>query len=106
MKYEMESPWQQIHGKISRRRTHIVWAQNAYGTRFTQLRNKRASTPSASEIATRAKFKQAAQQTNTIMMDVSQLTPYRTAWRSAVQSGTTRYKTLRGYVFAQIYNTL
>ena len=102
----MESPWMEMHGKISKKRTKIVWAETPWGTRFTQLRRKRSTAPSATETATRNKFKQAATQTNTIMMDVSQLAPYRQAWRQKIQLGNNTHKTLRGYVFSEVYKTL
>ena len=106
MKYEMESPWMELHGKISKKRTKIVWAQTPWGTRFTQLRGKRSSQLSATEVTVRSKFKQAVTQRNTIMMDVTLLDPYRAAWREKIRSGSTPYKTLRGYVFAEVYKTL
>lgn len=106
MNYEMESPWQQLHGKISKKKTKIVWAENAYGTRFTQLRSKRSTKETAAELATRAKFRQAAQQTTAIMMDIDQLEPYRQAWRAAILAGNRRHKTLRGYIFAQVHKSL
>ena len=102
----MESPWMELHGKISKKRTKIVWAETPWGTRFTQLRGKRSTKETASEIAVKSKFQQAATQTNTIMMDIEQLEPYRTAWRQKIQSGNRTYKTLRGYVFSEVYKTL
>ncbi len=106
MKYEMETPWMELHGKISKKRTKIVWAETPWGTRFTQLRGKRSSLPSATETTIRQKFRQAAAQRNLIMMDIEQLEPYRQAWRAKIQSGNTAYKTLRGYIFAEVYKTL
>lgn len=106
MNYEMESPWMQLGGKISKKRTKIIWAQNMYGTRFTQLRSKRRTKPSAAEQATREKFKQATTQTNLIMTDVDQLEPYRQMWKAKILAGYKTQKTLRGFIFAQIYRTL
>ena len=106
MKYEMEAPWMQLGGKISKKRTRVVWAQTAYGTRFTQLRGKRSTEPSAYELAQRAKFKQALQQANTIMTDIDQITPYRTAWMAHIRSGNVKYHTLRGFIVAQVYKSL
>ncbi len=106
MNYEMEAPWMRLGGKISKKRTRIVWAETAGGTRYTQLRRKRTSAPTAAESAVRQKFRQAATQRNIIMMDVELLEPYRQAWRAKIQSGNTTYKTLRGYIFAEVYKTL
>ncbi len=106
MNYDMESPWMQLGGKISKKRTKIIWAQNMYGTRFTQLRGKRRTKPSQAEISKRAMFKDAMQRTQAIMQDIDQLEPYRQAWKAKVLAGYKTQKTLRGYVFAQIYKTL
>lgn len=106
MNYEMESPWQQLHGKVSKKSTRIIWAQNMFGTRFTQLRSKRLYKPSSAEQACKAKFKTASEQTNAIMMDIDQLEPYRSAWRAAIKSGNYKHHTLRGYIFSQVYKTL
>ena len=106
MNYEMEAPWMQLGGKISKKRSQVVWAQRSYGKRYTQLRGKRSSEPSAYELAQRAKFKQALQQANTIMTDVDQIESYRLQWRNALQKGNTKYHTLRGFIVAQVYKTL
>ena len=106
MKYEMEAPWMKLGGKISKKRTRIVWAQNAHGTRYTQLRSKRSTRFSAAEKASQAKFKQAITQANTIMTDIDQITPYRTAWVAHLRSGNVKYHTLRGFIVAQVYKTL
>lgn len=106
MNYEMESPWQQLHGKISKKRTRVIWAQNMFGTRFTQLRGKRTTKLTADEHARQSKFKTASEQTNAIMTDIEQLEPYHAAWRNAIKAGNLKYRTLRGYVFSQVYKTL
>ena len=102
----MEAPWMKLGGKISKKRTKIIWAENAWGTRFTQLRGKRSTKESAVELACRAKFRQTKTQVEAIMQDVDQLEAYRQAWRAAVNAGNRKYHTLRGYVFAQVYSTL
>ena len=106
MNYEMESPWMKLGGKISKKRTQIIWAENSFGTRFTQLRGKRRTKPSADEISKRSKFTAAIQRTQDIMQDLDLLEPYRQAWRAKVLAGSTKHHTLRGYVFAQIYKSL
>jgi hypothetical protein len=40
------------------------------------------------------------------MTDIEAIEPYRQAWRNLIRSGNTTYKTLRGYIFAQVYRTL
>ena len=102
----MEAPWMKLGGKISKKRTRIVWAETAWGTRFTQLRRKRSTLPTAAETAARSKFRQAKAQTETILMDIDLLEPYRQAWRQKILAGNTKYHTLRGYIFSEVYKTL
>ena len=106
MKYEMEAPWMKLGGKISKKRTRIVWAETPWGTRFTQLRGKRSSKETAAELACRSKFSQAKAQVEAIMQDIDQLESYRQAWRANILAGNTKYHTLRGYIFAQVYRSL
>ena len=106
MNYEMEAPWMKLGGKISKKRTKIVWAENAWGTRFTQLRGKRGSKETAAELAARSKFRQAKAQVEAIMQDIDQVEQYRQAWRARILAGNTKYHTLRGYIFAQVYKSL
>lgn len=108
MNYTLEAPFGNPHGKLSKKNCQIIWAQNnGTGTRFTQVRIPRNSQePTAAQIAVIAKFKQASTQTNSIMQDIDRLKPYRQAWVAKIKSGNTRYKTLRGYIFAEVYKNL
>ncbi len=97
----MEAPWQRVGGKISKKRTQVVWAQNAYGTRYTQVLSKRSTLFSSSEIAVQDKFRQVSAKVVEVLSDATQRAQYQVAF--AQQS---RYKTLRGYIFAQEYAKL
>ena len=99
-------PIDHISGKISKKHRTTYCYLNSTGTKYTQLYTKPTSTPSAAQQATTAKFRQAAQQTNSIMADIEAIEPYRQAWGNLIRSGNTTYKTLRGYIFAQIYKSL
>ena len=99
-------PIDHISGKISKKHRTTYCYLNSTGTKYTQLYTKPTGAPTAAQLASISKFRQAAQQTNTIMMDVEQLTTYRTAWRNQIHNGNYSYRTLRGYIFAQIYRTL
>lgn len=74
MTYEMESPWMKLGGKISKKRTRIIWAVRANGKRFTQLRSKRSTPPSVEELARRNKFRTVRQAALERSMDLSHLT--------------------------------
>ena len=99
-------PIDHISGKISRKHRTVYYYRAGTGAKYTSIFTTPTGTPTAAQQACTAKFRQAAQQTNTIMMDVTAVEPYRTAWRNLIRSGNTTYKTLRGYIFSQIYRTL
>ena len=99
-------PIDYLSGKITKRHRTIYCYRYGIDHRYTTVHTTPTGAPTAAQLASISKFRQAAQQTNTIMMDVEQLEPYRTAWRNQIKSGNTSYHTLRGYIFAQVYRTL
>ena len=99
-------PIDYLSGKITKRHRTIYCYRNAIDRRYTTIHTTPTGAPTAAQLASISKFRQAAQQTNTIMMDVEQLTTYRTAWRNQIHNGNYSYRTLRGYIFAQVYRTL
>ncbi len=99
-------PIDYLSGKITKRHRTIYCYRNAIDRRYTTVHTKPTGAPTAAQMASITKFRQAAQQTNTIMTDITAIEPYRTAWRNLIRSGNTTYRTLRGYVFAQVYRTL
>ena len=99
-------PIDHISGKISRKHRTVYCYRTGTGAKYTKLHTTPTGAPTAAQLASISKFRQAAQQTNTIMMDVEQLTTYRTAWRNQIHNGNYSYRTLRGYIFAQVYRTL
>ena len=92
--------------KITKRHRTTYCYRQGTDRRYTTVYTTPTGDPTAAQQACVAKFRQAAQQTNTIMMDVDRLEPYRTAWRNQIRSGNRTYSTLRGYIFAQVYKTL
>lgn len=106
-KIQMEYPFTRISGKPVKECDTVF--RMAYGQQYLYGRDRSRTTKSeltAAQQASTAKFRQAAQQTNTIMTDIDQLTPYRTAWVAYLKSGSVRYKTLRGFIFAKVYKAL
>lgn len=99
-------PIDHISGKIAKKHRTTYNYRNDSGAKYTSVYSTPTGAPTAAQQACKAKFRQAAQQTHTIMMDIEQLEPYRTAWRNAIKNGNRSYPTLRGYVFAQVYRTL
>lgn len=106
-KIQMEYPFTRISGKPVKECDTTF--RMAYGQPYLYGRDRSRTfkyPPSAAQQTSIAKFRQAAQQTNTIMTDIEAIEPYRQAWRNLIRSGNTTYKTLRGYIFAQVYRTL
>jgi len=99
-------PIDYLSGKISKRHRTTYCYRQTTDRRYTTVYTTPTGAPTAAQQSTKQKFSQAAQQTNTIMMDVDQLELYRTAWRNLIRSGNRTYSTLRGYIFAQVYKTL
>lgn len=103
----MEYPFTRISGKPVKDCDTVF--RMAFGQSYLYGRDRsrtRNTDSTAAQEAVKSKFKQAAQQTNSIMQDIDRLTPYRTAWIAKIKGGNTQYKTLRGYIFAQVYKSL
>lgn len=99
-------PIDYLSGKITKRHRTTYCYRQITDRRYTTVYTTPTGAPTAAQQSTKQKFSQAAQQTNAIMTDISQLDPYRQAWRNQIRSGNTTYSTLRGYIFAQVYKTL
>ena len=99
-------PVDYLNGKIAKRYRTIYCRRKDTDNRYTSVYNTPTVAQSAAQLASIARFRQAAQQTNTIMADIAQVETYRTQWRAHMQSGNPRYRTLRGFIFAQVYQTL
>ena len=99
-------PIDHLSGKISRKHRTTYNYRQASGRKYTSVQGTTSEDYTTAQQTCMTKFKTAAQQTNAIMTDIEQLEPYRIAWRNAIKNGKSRYSTLRGYIFAQIYKGL
>jgi hypothetical protein len=99
-------PIDYLSGKITKRHRTIYCYRYAIDRRYTTVHTTPTGAPTAAQLASNAKFRQAAQQTNTIMTDVSQVQTYSTQWRAHMQTAHPRYRTLRGFIFSKVYLTL
>lgn len=71
-------------------------------TVYTRARSKkRTGAPTADELERRARFSAAVKATYARMQDPQHMAPDVVAWRNQ-----TRYETLYGYVFSQVYPTV
>ena len=105
-KIGMEYPFNRISGKPMKECDTVFRMAFRQPYLYGRDRSRYKYNPTAAQSAQNAKFRQAAAQARTIMMDIDQLEPYRTAWRNHIKNGNTNYKTLRGYIFAQVYKSL
>ena len=99
-------PIDYLSGKITKRHRTIYCYRNAIDRRYTTVYTTPATAPTAAQISVQNKFRQAVQQTNSIVTDINQLQTYSTQWRAHMQSGHPRYRTLRGFIFAKVYQNL
>lgn len=100
-------PVDYVRGRVTKRDRTVYSYRQGIDCRYTSAPLRfRNDNPTSAQQATITKFKQAATQTNAIMQDIDRLTPYRTAWIAKIKGGNTQYKTLRGYIFAQVYKSL
>ena len=87
-----------LHGKICSH-SDMYFAER-YGTKYTgKICNPRTSEPSEAEAATRSKFAQV--QSTIATLSEQEKSAYQEAWKKQV-----KYRTLRGYIFAQEYKKL
>ena len=97
-------PIDHISGKITKKHRTIYCYRTGTGAKYTTVYTKPAGDPSAAQTAAKNKFAQAAAQVKIVFANTTQLDTYRTAWWAQLGSG--KYKTLRGYVFAEVLRTL
>ena len=105
MNYEMESPWMKLGGKISKKRTRIIWAERANGKRFTQLRSKRSTPPSADEVELRNKFRIVRLAARSRSMDLSHLTYDQMDFidERRTKGAAFKYTTYKGWLFGKAW---
>ena len=106
-KVNFYEPIKSVQGKICTHDDVIYKVFGPTGRQYTsKICNPFRGEPTAAQVAQKAKFKQTVERVLEIMRDIDMLEPYRTAWASHLKSGSVRYKTLRGYIFAQVMKSL
>lgn len=99
-KVDYAYPIESLHGKVSKAHQTGFAKRKDTDAKYTQTYTPRNVTPSSNELQARAKFAAAAKATRTRLQDPSQAAADQVAF--AQQN---RYKTLYGFVFAQVYNS-
>ena len=105
-KIGMEYPFNRISGKPMKECDTVFKMVFSQPYLYGHDRSRYKYNPTAAQLVQNTKFRRAAQQTHNIMADIDRVEPYKTAWRNYIKSGNTRYKTLRGYIFSQVYLSL
>ncbi len=104
-KIQMEYPFTRISGKPVRE-CDTVFSMR-YGQPYLYGRDRsrtRKQSLSDGQFEQQEHFKRATAATMQIMHDPDRLKQYIEEWKAVIKSGNNRYKTLRGYIFAQVYN--
>ena len=97
-KIEYAFPVEKIHGKISKKHKIGFAHLTASGRNYSVEYGKRKTKPSTSELQHRQKFAQCCVDTINRMMDPQKIPGDQLGFKNQ-----TKYKTLRGYVFAQVW---
>ena len=90
-----------VHGRLTGKSGVVFKHYNPSNINYSAAMPEYVDNPTADDIARRTRFATAATQTKTVMADPTSLEPYRAAFKKQ-----NKYCTLRGYVFAKIYEQL
>ena len=94
---KLEAPFKAFRGKICKH-SDIIYKKMGDLQFTSQICNPRTTPYSAAEIARQTKFTTVVAQVDNIMTDNTLLAPYAEAFHKQ-----TKYKRLRGYIFAELY---
>ena len=100
-KIDYAFPIEKVHGKISKKHRIGFAHLTASGRNYTVEYGKRTSSPSAAEVAHREKFTAVCAQARDRMIDPNFIPGDQVGFRNQ-----SKYKTLWGYVFRQVWNTM
>ena len=99
-KIEYAFPVEKVHGKISKKHKVGFAHRNASGVNYSTMYGKRRSKPSTTELANRQRFKAVAAATAARIIN-----PEYIQQDMAGFSKQTKYTTMWGYVFSEVYKT-
>ena len=99
-KIDYSFPVEKVHGKISKKHKIGFAHRTASGVNYSTAYGKRRTKPSTAEIANREKFKAVAQAAQARLIN-----PEYIQQDQAGFSKQTKYSTLWGYVFNEVYKT-
>ena len=97
-KIDYAFPIEKVHGKLSKKHKIGFAHLTASGRNYSVEYGKRKTNPSSSELLHRQKFAQCTAATLERMLDPQQIPGDQLGFKNQ-----TKYKTLRGYVFAQVW---
>lgn len=97
-KVTYQFPIESLHGKVQKNHTVGFAKRTDTGSKFTQTYTHTLSAPSEAQSEAQTKFATAVRQTRVRMADASKQAQDLVAFRKQ-----SKYKTLYGYVFSQVY---
>jgi hypothetical protein len=100
-KIDYAFPVDKVHGKLSKKHRIGFAHLTASGRNYSVEYGKRSTKPSTSELAHRKKFADCSTATQERMLDPQMIPTDQLGFKNQ-----TKYKTLRGYVFAQVWDTM
>ena len=100
-KIDYSFPGETVHGKISKKHKIGFAHRTASGVNYSTAYGKRRTKPSTAEIANREKFKNVAQAAQARLINREYIQQDQAGF-----SKQTKYTTLWGYVFNEVYQSL
>lgn len=105
-KVQYLDPIDHISGKLSKKHRTVYNYRSGTGAKYTSCPEFKHTNPTQSQLDCQNRFKQAIAKREEIMRNPEQYSVYRNQWKALIAKGNTRYKTLQGYIFAQVYKDL
>ena len=96
MKYNLEAPFRDPGGKLSKKHSQIVWKRNKYGTYYTCVPDK-PTTATANMMAQRQLFTNASAYAKAQMQDTTKRTAAEQRWASLGA----KFTSLRSYLMSE-----
>ena len=100
-KIDYSFPIEKVHGKLSKKHKIGFAHLTASGRNYSVEYGKRSTKPSTSELAHRKKFADCSTATQERLLNPQMIPTDQLGFKNQ-----TKYKTLRGYVFAQVWETM
>lgn len=99
-------PIDYLSGKLTKRHRTVYNYRSGTGAKYTSCPELYKGNPTQTQLSCQERFAQAVARREQIMRDPEQYSVFRNQWKALIAKGNTRYKTLQGYIFAQVYKDI